>query len=57
MKIYDCIIFNGENSILEIRLNELNELVDQFVIIEFRLKKQKFTIYNYEEIRPYFIDS
>ena len=35
MKIYDCIIFNGENSILEIRLNELNELVDQFVIIEF----------------------
>ena len=35
MKIYDCIIFNGENLILEIRLNELNNFVDYFVIIEF----------------------
>tara|TARA_B100000575_G_C22995914_1_gene574086 strand:- start:142 stop:954 length:813 start_codon:yes stop_codon:yes gene_type:complete len=35
MKIYDCIIFNGENHILEIRLNELNNFVDHFVIIEF----------------------
>ena len=30
MKIYDCIIFNGENSILEIRLNELNEIVSSY---------------------------
>ncbi len=35
MKIYDCIIFNGENRILEIRLNELNKFVDYFVILEF----------------------
>ena len=35
MKVYDCIIFNGENRILEIRLNELNNFVDFFVIIEF----------------------
>ena len=35
MKVYDCIIFNGENRILEIRLNELNAFVDYFVIIEF----------------------
>ena len=35
MKIYDCVIFNGENSILEIRLNELNNFVDYFVIVEF----------------------
>jgi len=35
MKIFDCIIFNGENSILEIRLNELDRFVDFFVILEF----------------------
>ena len=35
MKVYDCTIFNGENRILEIRLNELNSFVDYFVIIEF----------------------
>ena len=35
MKIYDCTIFNGENRILEIRLNELNKFVDYFVIVEF----------------------
>ena len=35
MKIYDCTIFNGENRILEIRLNELNKFVDNFVIVEF----------------------
>ena len=46
MKIYDCFIFNGENSILEIRLNELDNIVDYFVIIEFGetftgIKKEK----------------
>ena len=35
MKIFDCFIFNDENSILEIRLNELNKYVDFFVIVEF----------------------
>ncbi len=35
MKIYDCFTFNDENNILEIRLNELNQYVDFFVIIEF----------------------
>ena len=35
MKIFDCITFNDENSILEIRLNELNKYVDYFVIVEF----------------------
>ena len=35
MKIYDCFTFNDENELLEIRLNELNNYVDFFVIIEF----------------------
>jgi len=35
MKIYDCFLFNDENHILEIRLNELKNYVDFFVIVEF----------------------
>lgn len=35
MKIYDCFLFNDENHILEIRINELIGSVDYFVIIEF----------------------
>lgn len=34
-KIYDCFIFNDENEILELRLNELKNYVDIHVIIEF----------------------
>tara|TARA_Y100001972_G_C7636591_1_gene319651 strand:+ start:122 stop:1009 length:888 start_codon:yes stop_codon:yes gene_type:complete len=54
--IYDCIIFFNELDLLEIRLNELNEVVDKFVIVEasfthsskpkpyyFEQNKQKFT--------------
>ena len=33
MKIFDCFTFNDENSILEIRLNEMSKYVDIFVII------------------------
>lgn len=32
--VYDCILFYNELDILEIRLNELNDVVDQFVIAE-----------------------
>tara|TARA_A100001388_G_scaffold195509_1_gene147494 strand:+ start:293 stop:469 length:177 start_codon:yes stop_codon:yes gene_type:complete len=35
MKIFDCFTFNDENSIFEIRLNEMSKYVDFFVIIEF----------------------
>ena len=35
MKIFDCLTFNDENSILEIRLNEMDKYVDYFVIVEF----------------------
>lgn len=34
MKIYDCFLFNDENQLLEVRLNELNSFVDYFVIVE-----------------------
>ena len=33
-KIYDCITFNDELDLLEIRLNTLDHVVDKFVIIE-----------------------
>lgn len=35
MKIFDCFLFNDENHILEIRINELIHQVDYFVIVEF----------------------
>jgi beta-1,4-mannosyl-glycoprotein beta-1,4-N-acetylglucosaminyltransferase len=34
MKIYDCFTFFNELDLLEIRLNELNDIVDYFVIVE-----------------------
>lgn len=34
MKIYDCFTFFNELDVLEIRLNELNDIVDYFVLIE-----------------------
>ncbi len=33
-KVFDCFLFDGEYDVLLIRLHELNEAVDQFVIIE-----------------------
>jgi len=32
--VYDCFIFFNELDLLEIRLNELNDLVDKFVLVE-----------------------
>jgi beta-1,4-mannosyl-glycoprotein beta-1,4-N-acetylglucosaminyltransferase len=34
MKVYDCFTFFNELDLLEIRLNELNDVVDHFVIVE-----------------------
>jgi hypothetical protein len=33
-RVYDCFLFNGEVDVLSIRLNELNRIVDVFVIVE-----------------------
>lgn len=38
--IYDCFIFNNELDLLEIRLNELSDKVDKFVLVE---AKKTFT--------------
>ena len=35
IKIYDCFLFNGENLVLEIRLNQLSKFIDYFIIVEF----------------------
>jgi hypothetical protein len=33
-KVYDCFLFYNELELLEIRLNEMNDFVDKFVIVE-----------------------
>ena len=40
MKLYDCFIFNGENFILDLRLNILNDFVEKFVIVESKYDHQ-----------------
>jgi hypothetical protein len=46
MKVYDCFIFFNELDLLEIRLNELKDVVDYFVLVEWSLthsgKKKPF---------------
>ncbi|WP_158554650.1 hypothetical protein [Methylovirgula sp. 4M-Z18] len=32
-RVFDCFLFNGEYDVLEIRLNELNDAVDTFVLV------------------------
>ena len=34
MKIFDCFMYYDEDLILDLRLNLLNEYVDEFVIVE-----------------------
>lgn len=45
-KIFDCFLYNGEDNLLEIRLNYLEKYVDFFVIVEscqtFQGKIKKF---------------
>lgn len=40
MKIYDCFLFNDENTLLDLRLHILNKYVDYFVIIESKFNHQ-----------------
>lgn len=55
MRIYDCFIYFNENTILDIRLNILNDYVDKFVIVEAtrdhagRKKKLNFNINNFKK--------
>ena len=34
MRIYDCVLYNGEIEVLLLRLHELDEVVDVFVVVE-----------------------
>jgi len=57
MKIYDCFMFFDEDLILDVRLNILNEFVDQFVIVESKYNHKgekrnlKFDIKKHEKFK------
>lgn len=56
MKIYDCCIYNGEDEVLDIRLNELDPLVDVFVIAECDVSfsgEQKGYRFNLEKFKKF----
>ena len=38
MKIFDCFMFSDEKMLLDIRLNILNDYVDEFIIVESKYK-------------------
>ncbi len=67
-KIYDIFTYNGEADVLEIRLNILNDVVDQFIIVEapttfsgkpkplyFECHKERFSAFA-EKIKYFVID-
>jgi beta-1,4-mannosyl-glycoprotein beta-1,4-N-acetylglucosaminyltransferase len=57
MAIYDCFLYFNEDTILDIRLNTLNEFVDKFVIVEAtrdhagRKKKLNFNINHFRKFK------
>jgi hypothetical protein len=58
--IYDTFLFNGELDLLEIRLNILNDYVDQFVIVEaattFTMDPKELYYENNKEGLPHYCD-
>lgn len=60
MAVYDCFLFFNELDLLEIRLNELNEIVDKFVLVEcsttFSSKKKPFYFEESKERFSKFLD-
>lgn len=55
MAVYDCFLFFNELDLLEIRLNELNEVVDKFVIVESSIThSSKKKPYYFEESKERF---
>ena len=57
MKIFDCFLYNGENLILDIRLNILSGIVNKFVIVESQYdhqgnkKKLKLNLDDYSKFK------
>ena len=60
MKVYDCFIFFNELELLEIRLNEINDYVDYFVLVEctetFSKKKKELFFENNKQRFDKFLD-
>ena len=56
MNIFDCIIFNNEEMILDLRLNYLNKFVKKFIIVESKYTHQgtlKNKLLNLENFKKY----
>lgn len=56
IRIYDCFLFFNENDLLEIRLNELDSVIDFFVIVESSstfTKEQKDFLLDQEKIKKF----
>ncbi len=57
MKIFDCFMYFDEDTVLDVRLNYLNEYVDKFVIIEAaynhkgEIREPKFNIKKFEKFK------
>ena len=57
MKIFDCFMYFDEDTVLDVRLNYLDEYVDRFVIIEAEYnhkgekRKPKFNIENFKKFK------
>ena len=57
MKIFDCFMYFDEDTVLDVRLNYLDEYVDKFVIIEAEYnhkgekRKPKFNIENFKKFK------
>ena len=57
MKIFDCFLYNGENLMLDIRLNILSGIVNKFVIVESQYdhqgnkKKLKLNLDDYSKFK------
>ena len=57
MKIFDCILYNNEDLILDVRLNTLSDYVSRFVIVEAnkdhqgKEKKLNFNINNFQKFK------
>ena len=57
MKIFDCILYNNEDLILDVRLNTLSDYVSRFVIVEAnkdhqgKEKKLNFNIKNFKKFK------
>ena len=53
MKIFDCFLYNGEDLVLDIRFNVLNEFIEKFIVVESKFtiqgekKNLKFNINNF----------